>query len=249
MKRAISLKWTCAIVLATMVALFAATHADADDWRVVSRHTETHGNPAANPPKPALSEFTACGERATPASNQMKTIVRQIDDLWRADVQVYESVHPWPPHARPGGCIFYNARYMNVLLGRFMDVRKEDLRPVIYAIMAHEVGHELHHDFERKRKGVPSETLELEADRFAGYTLEELDIPPTNITPYYALGGDEFAIPNAPKHGKSGQRVAAFERGWHLAEWGRPEQSGLSSFGGNNTTDTKPSTTTESSEP
>jgi predicted metalloprotease len=248
MERAISLTWTCCIALGAVIGLSAAHVNAQDDWHIVSRHVENRGNPAANSAKPASSEMVACGERATPASSQMKTIVRQIDDLWRADIQVYESVHPWPPHARPGGCIFYNARYMNVLLARFMDVRSEDLRPVLYAIMAHEVGHELHHDFDRKREGVPSKTLELEADRFAGYTMEELDIPPTNITPYYALGGDEFAIPNAPKHGKSGQRVSAFERGWHLAEWGRSEDSGLSSFGGSGESVPAPESS-DSSEP
>ncbi len=84
-------------------------------------------------------------------------------------------------------------------------------------------GHEMHHDFDPSRANVSSEVKELEADRFSGYTLEKLNIPATNIAPYYSLAGDEFG--GQVKHGSSEQRVAAFKQGWHLAEWNRQENS------------------------
>ncbi|HXR36979.1 MAG TPA: hypothetical protein VN754_13565 [Candidatus Binataceae bacterium] len=38
--------------------------------------------------------------------------------------------------------------------------------------------HELHHDFTPQRADFSAETKELEADRFADYTLERLNIGP-----------------------------------------------------------------------
>src|SRR5262249_54165234 len=102
-----------------------------------------------------------------------------------------------------------------------------DNTAMIYAIMAHEIGHIMHHDF--ARKNVSSVTKELEADRFAGYTLSRLGLPRDNITPFYSLGGDEFS--GVQDHGRSNQRVAAFDNGWKLAEWNRPENSSVTMEG------------------
>jgi hypothetical protein len=67
----------------------------------------------------------------------------------------------------------------------------EALRPMLYAIFAHEMGHELHGDTEPGA----TPTRELGADRFAGYSLERLGIrrlDPTEVTAYYQLTGDDF---------------------------------------------------------
>jgi predicted metalloprotease len=89
---------------------------------------------------------------------------------------------------------------------------------MLYAIMAHELGHIEHHDYQRNASSV---TKELEADRFSGYTLSRMGIPRDNITPFYSLGGDEFS--GVHDHGFSSQRIAAFDQGWKRAEWKQPE--------------------------
>ena len=97
---------------------------------------------------------------------------------------------------------------------------------MLYAIMAHEVGHEMHGDFSPQRAQVSSETKELQADRFAGYTLERLNIGLDNITPYYSLAGDEFSGGQAragSEHGVSMSRTDALKKGWDRAEWNQPE--------------------------
>jgi hypothetical protein len=88
-----------------------------------------------------------------------------------------------------------------------------DKTSMIYAIMAHELGHIEHHDFESAQ--VSSVEKELEADRFSGYTLSRLGISRANITAYYSLGGDEFS--GVHNHGFSNQRIAAFDTGWKRA--------------------------------
>jgi hypothetical protein len=155
----------------------------------------------------------------------MKAIVGSINEVWGANVRVYESAAATPPHARPGGCIFYNSAYLNLLLKQLMIQDRAVVDPMLYAIMAHEVGHELHHDFSPQRADATSETKELQADRFAGYTLERLNIPLESITPYYSLGGDEFSGGSRPgsAHGESMRRTAALKRGWDQAEWNQPE--------------------------
>src|SRR6516165_608968 len=101
--------------------------------------------------QPATNIFMACGEPARRANGRMRAIVSAVDDVWSVRVRVYESVAPAPPHARPGGCIFYNPAYLNVLLRRLMVSDPSVVDPLLYAIMAHEVGHELHHDFSPAR--------------------------------------------------------------------------------------------------
>ena len=164
-----------------------------------------------------------CGEMAMPAGEPYKKIVARIDREWGIHTPVYESVRAGSPHVSRAGCVFYNANFMRVFLQGETDAHGEpDKIPMIYAIMAHEIGHIVHRDY--KRTGVSSVTKELEADRFSGYTLSRLNIPRANITPYYSMGGDEFS--GIHDHGFSNQRIAAFNEGWQRAEWNRPEQGG-----------------------
>jgi hypothetical protein len=172
---------------------------------------------------------TVCGEQAVPASTQVKAMVDRINGLWGTDFRVYQTISLEQPHASPGGCIFYNPVATAAILAFRLDVKNEEIvDPLVWAIFAHEIGHQYHHDTEPMRKSVASETMELEADRFSGYTLEKLGIRATDLTPYWNLTGDEFGGGSASpdRHGVSAQRVAAFKEGWHLAEWNRPESSG-----------------------
>lgn len=172
----------------------------------------------------STTTFLACGERATNPAPNVAAMVARIDALWSANVRVYESVEPETPHAMPGGCIFYNQATLAALLGQRLDLRDpHEVKPLLYAIFAHEVGHEYHRDFSAARAATPSRIKELEADRFAGYTLEELNVPANGLAPYWSLAGDEFGA--GPRHGTSTQRVAAFREGWNLAKWDRPEDS------------------------
>jgi hypothetical protein len=169
--------------------------------------------------------FVACGERATLPSPEIATIVGRINQIWAAHVRVFETVAPMPPHAAAGGCIFYNRGALRSLMGNRLQVNDAQIAgPLLYAILAHEVGHELHHDLDPSRAGVPVQVKELEADRFAGYTMQKLEVPADGLAPYLSLAGDEFGA--CPSHGSSGQRVDAFKQGWDLAEWNRPEMSG-----------------------
>src|SRR5258708_2976465 len=103
---------------------------------------------------------------------------------------------------------------MEVFLRGEIDEHGEpDKTSMIYAIIAHELGHIEHHDYERN---VSSVEKELEADRFSGYTLERMGIARGNITPFYSLGGDEFS--GAHDHGFSNERSAAFNKAWKGAE-------------------------------
>ncbi len=171
--------------------------------------------------------FIACGEYARPASGRMRAIIGAINGVWDAHVRVYQSVAVAPPHARPGGCVLYNPVYLNALMQRLMIRDSGVADAMLYAIVAHEVGHELHGDFGAQRAQVSSETRELEADRFAGYTLERLNIGLDDITPYYSMAGDEFSggqATSANAHGVSMRRTAALRKGWELAQWNQPEK-------------------------
>ncbi len=164
-----------------------------------------------------------CGEMARPATEPYKSIVANIDRAWGASATVYESVRAGSPHVSRGGCIFYNPTFMDVFLRGEADEHGEpDKTSMIYAILAHELGHIEHHDYERT--DVSSVDKELQADRFSGYTLERLSIPRDNITAFYSMGGDEFS--GVHDHGFSNQRIAAFNQGWQRAEWNEPEDGG-----------------------
>lgn len=240
-----------AIAAGIFILITAANARAQDDWSMVDRHTIEQAPPdasAAENPIPqtdspsqsdesqsqpdmlpqqhpkAPRKFLACGEEATPASPNVQQMVETIDDSWHTDVRVYQSVRPLGPHAMSGGCIFYNAAVLKSLLQMRLDLQNQkDLDPLLWAIFAHEVGHEVHQDFSPARAAVPNQQKELEADRFAGYTLQKLNIRAVDIAPYWSLAGDEFGA--GPSHGTSAQRVAAFKEGWHEAEWRRPEDA------------------------
>lgn len=222
--------------LATIVAIGSAAIAYAqDDWEVIHRSSSAEQSVAATPTtaRPARGNdgkaTSVCGEMAQPAAPAVQTIVSRINELWGTDFPVYQTVALEQPHAAPGGCIFYNATAMGMLMATRLDVNDSDMiAPMLWAIFAHEAGHEYHHDSDPSRAGVPNEIKELEADRFAGYTLQKLKIRATDLTPYWTMTGDEYGAGGgggAGKHGSSAQRVGAFKEGWHLAEWNRPEDS------------------------
>jgi hypothetical protein len=209
-------------------------HAQDDDWSVESHQVQSHPTqaepaqaqpaaPQAQPPELQSAPDGArmiCGEMARPAAEPYKSIVADVEREWGADAPVYESVRAESPHVSRGGCIFYNPAFMESFLRGETDEHGEpDRTSMIYAIMAHELGHIEHHDFARTQ--VSSVEKELEADRFSGYTLSRLGISRANITAYYSMGGDEFS--GVHDHGFSNQRIAAFDTGWKRAEWNQPE--------------------------
>jgi hypothetical protein len=242
---ALKLKVALWIVLAILVAANSFALAD-DDWEAVPSNPPAESRapaPAQEAPgnQPALpihhhasrtvpgaggpsNVMIACGEKAVAPSQKIQSIVSQVNGAWGSDVRVYQSIAPEGPHAMPGGCIFYNPAALAILLGLRLDLTDPDvMTPMLYAIFAHEVGHEVHSDFSSSRTAVPSEIKELEADRFSGYTMQKLGVPATGLSPYWSMTGDEFG--SGPKHGSSEQRVAAFKEGWHEAEWNRAENS------------------------
>ena len=243
MRRTVKLKAILAIALGLAATAGWRAVATGDEWEQVpaaadasqdsgtipaperSRRPPTASAPAASSPASgAAGSFVACGERATNPAPGVAAMVARIDALWNADVKVYVSVAPEPPHAMAGGCIFYSPATLAALIGERLDLRDpSEVKPMLYAIFAHEVGHEYHRDFSAARAATPNRIKELEADRFAGYTLEKLDVPASGLAPYWSLAGDEFGA--GPRHGTSTERVDAFREGWRLAEWDRPENS------------------------
>lgn len=239
MKRSKRLGAALALTLALALGGYAALAQD--DWEVIQRSTtgeRPNADASAPPAQQTLSRQSrpsepghnqslyACGEAARPPSAKVKSMVDRINGLWDSDIKVYQAVATEGPHAMAGGCVFYNTAVMASLVSMRLDVNdSEVVEPLLWAIFAHEVGHEVHRDFASSRAAVPVETKELEADRFAGYTLEKLKVRATDLTPYWTLTGDEFGSGPGYKHGSSAQRVAAFKQGWHLAEWNRPEES------------------------
>jgi hypothetical protein len=222
-----------AAIAALVVMLGAATAFAQDDWEVVqhpSSDTTSKNAAVRTPASTGGSDGTpksVCGEEALPAAPAIKTLVGQINDLWGSNFEVYQTVALEQPHASSGGCIFYNSTAMGMLITARLDVNDPNvIAPMLWAIFAHEVGHEYHHDSEASRADVPIEIKELEADRFAGYTLERLKIRATDLTPFWTMTGDEFGGGGrGGKHGSAEQRVAAFKQGWRLAEWNRAENS------------------------
>lgn len=225
-----------------LILAIAPSHARAqgadDDWVVVDRTTTSHepgpgAAPApasqgaqlasANPQNAVASAYRACGELARPAQEPYKSIVAQLNAMWGTHAKVYESVVPMSPHASSGNCIFYNSEFQQMLTSRWMGINDDDqLRPMLYAIYAHELGHIYHGDLTSRRANVPLQTKELEADRFAGYTLWRLNVKrfdAADTERYYQAVGDDFVGAHG-SHGTSAQRVAAFQEGWDLARTG-----------------------------
>ncbi len=231
-----------AALLVLMAAAFVAdawAGSDGDgDWQMVTSPQEQSQSDqpqlaapapaeraAASAPKAAGGSAIACGEEAVSASDQVKAVVADINRVWHSEVKVYQSVNPSGPHARPGGCIFYSPGVMAGLLNGWMNIKEaREEQPMVYAIFAHEIGHEVHGDFDSSRANLSTEERELEADRFAGYTMSFLRIQANDLTTYYRLVGDDF-MGAQDSHGTGDQRATAFEYGWKLAEAGSSEQS------------------------
>lgn len=242
-----------ALVLGCAALVVRPALAQDDDWEVVTPQAESHQvsqpHPARAKPAASASDESQtlpqepqsradgaqmiCGEMARPATEPYKSIVAEINRQWGTNAPVYESVRADSPHVSRAGCIFYNPTFMEVFLRGETDEHGEpDKTSMIYAIIAHELGHIEHHDYERK---VSSVEKELEADRFSGYTLERMGIARGNITPFYSLGGDEFS--GVHDHGFSNERITAFDQGWKEAEWNRPEDGGKAGGSGASTDD------------
>src|ERR1019366_3142119 len=236
-----------ALALASVATGARAQGAD-DDWEVVDRTITTRQTPqdraaarnpqvaSAQPPNGApAGTFIACGEPARPAQEPYKSIVASLNQMWGTHAKVYESVTSMSPHASTGGCIFYNSEFQQMLTSRWMGITDDDqLRPILYAIYAHELGHIIHGDLSAKRANVPLETKELEADRFAGYTLWRLNVKrfdAADTEHYYQAVGDDFVGAHS-SHGTGAQRTTAFQEGWDLARTGAREDSAQRPAGG-----------------
>jgi len=221
----------------------AAAHAQSadDDWEVVDRTITTRVTTQDRTASPAVARgpqsrtFMACGEPARPAQEPYKSIVAQLNQVWGTHAKVYESLTPMSPHASTGGCIFYNGEFQQMLISRWMGITDDDqLRPMLYAINAHELGHIIHGDLGAKRAGVPLQTKELEADRFAGYTLWKLGVKrfdAADTEHYYQAVGDDYVGAHG-SHGTGAQRTTAFQEGWDLARTGAREDSTQRPAGG-----------------
>ena len=198
-----------------------------DDWKVIERHTTNAPAEAAEAPAGKAGDGAErCGEAARPAQEPYKSIVAQLNDMWGTTFPVYESVSVMSPHASTGGCIFYNLQFLNNLMGNWMKVDQDAVRPMLYAIFAHELGHLAHGDVDPANGNVPVKNKELAADQFAGYSLARLGIrrlDSEEVTRYYQLTGDDF-VGHASGHGNGAERIAAFQDGWHRAEVGLSEQ-------------------------
>ena len=218
----------CAM-LALSVVLSARIARAQDDWQVIERHATSPAPAAAGADAVAAGggEIRACGETARPATEPYKTIVAQLNDMWGTKFQVYESLNAGSPHARNGGCIFYNQKFLDNLFQQWMRIDDQDaVRPMLYAIFAHEIGHLAHSDFDPNNDNVPVKNKELAADQFAGYSLERIGmrrLDPVEVTRYYQLTGDDF-VGHESGHGNGEERTTAFEDGWHRAEIGLPEE-------------------------
>jgi len=222
----------CAMLALGVLGAGASRARAQDDWHVTERHSTTpapaHDAAAAAPAAQAGGgNFVACGEPARPAGEPYKTIVAQLNDMWGTKFPVYESLNPGSPHAHSGGCIFYNQQFLDGLFQQWMRIDDPDaVRPMLYAIFAHELGHLAHGDFDSGSDNVPIKNKELSADQFAGYSLERMGLrrlDPVEVTRYYQLTGDDF-VGHSSGHGNGDERTTAFQDGWHRAEIGLPEQ-------------------------
>ncbi|HYA33965.1 MAG TPA: hypothetical protein VEF03_00025 [Candidatus Binataceae bacterium] len=238
------------VAVAVFVAVTARAQND-DDWHVVERHMNSAPRatapPAASAPissSPARSAsanqtssddtVTVCGEKARPAQQPYSGIMATLNGIWHSNVPIYESVASMSPHARTGGCVFYNRRKLSFLTQQWMGVRDpEQLQPLLYAIFAHELGHVLHGDVAGARENTPIRTRELEADRFAGFTLFKLNmrVDADDMAGYFRIVSDDFTGVRAD-HGTGNQRSAAFKSGFDLARMGLAEDTNQRPVGG-----------------
>jgi hypothetical protein len=224
-----SQSFAVALAISLLSAVGVGSSYAQDDWKVIERHTTSGpAEPSAATAPKAQGMVIACGEQAEPVAEPYKSIVAQLNDMWGTSFPVYESVRPVSPHARNGGCIFFNAKYLDSLLQQWMNIKNEDdVKPMLYAIFAHELGHLAHGDFDTSAENVPGKSKELAADQFAGDTLERLGIrrlDSDEVTRYYQLTGDDFVGGGGSSHGSGEERTAAFQDGWHRAQIGLSEQ-------------------------
>ena len=120
------------------------------------------------------------------------------------------------------------------LMGNRLQVAYDQIAgPLLYAIFAHEIGHELHHDLDPSRASVPSREQRAGSRSLCWLSrCNSLKCRPRGLAPYWSMAGDEFG--NGAAHGSSGERVSAFKQGWNLSEWNRPESSvAVQARGGN----------------
>jgi hypothetical protein len=212
--------------LAAMLTLSAGAQAHADeDWHYEGA-TELNSPAPRRAARQASAQpqiFTACGEPAMAAHEPMISIMRRVAGVWGAKARIYETPVPMAAFSAAPSCVFYNLGEVAMLLALWMNVDDRDkVEPLLYAIVAHELGHIVHKD--ASRRDVDPVKRELEADQFAGYTLSRLDISADNISDYYRMTGDDFAGSGA-SHGSSGQRADAFHQGWQRGDLGLSEQS------------------------
>ncbi len=225
----------------SLVPALARAAGPDDNWVAVGHENLQHPSGVQND-SPAASSgrangaseiVIACGERAHPARPPYTDIMARLNSIWGTHARIYQSIAEAGPHARRGGCIFYNRRFLSFLTSKWMGIKNpEEVRPMLYGIFAHELGHLAHHDLSPSRANVPIEQRELEADRFAGYTLWQLNIrfDAEDLATYYRLVGDDFfGVKN--NHGSGNQRARAFERGYDLARMGLPETNGQPAAG------------------
>jgi hypothetical protein len=226
MRARLLVPFAAALVMAVALLLGRTANAQ-DDWSVVERHTESAPARPAAAPKPNGGVIIACGEKARPATEPYKSIVAELDSMYGVDYPVYESVAVVSPHATTGGCIFYNRKFLASLLADWMNIHSGDARnPMLYAIFAHEMGHQMHGDVDSANTGASTKSRELAADQFAGYTLQRMGFRrlfPDEVTKYYQLTGDDF-VGASSDHGSGEERTGAFLDGWHRAEIGLPEE-------------------------
>ena len=207
-----------------------------DEWQEVTpaRQIETAKSPTKSQKAPIdetaaarAAPVIACGEEARPGNPLMTSIMAWLTAMFGVrNVLVYESIRPLGPHAAAGGCVFYNPANLGGLLANWMRIDDQKrVAPMLYAILAHELGHEIHNDFDPQRRQLGTVRCELEADQFAGYTLSRLNIRAEDIADYYRVTGDDFFPGISGSHGRSTQRVEAFLQGWKRGEMGLSEQS------------------------
>jgi len=154
-------------------------------------------------------------------------MMQAVASVWDAQgqVELFESTSRRPAYARGPGCVFFSPRGIAWTMNTWMHIQDDTARQsVFYAILAHELGHVMHHDFDSARRALGSVRCELEADQFAGYTLSRMNIRAEDISDYYKLTGDDFFGFNV-SHGTGAQRQAAFMAGWRRGEMGLSEQS------------------------
>ena len=224
-RRQNTIAWVAATLALLALSAEPRTARAADDWQVIEKHTQDSAPEPDSAPK-SDATVVACGERARPATDAYRAIVSQLNDMNGVDFHVYESVTETGPHAREGGCIFYNRAFLATLLANWMNISDPAaMNPMLYAIFAHEEGHLIHEDFDPRNQRIAAKTKELAADQFAGYTLERLGmrLDSDEITRYYQLTGDDF-FGQAGDHGSGEERAEAFRDGWHRAQVGLPEQ-------------------------